>query len=50
MRLADILSAEVRYSGLQTHWAHRLKSLCFRDILLKSVSHAFGADEHSANR
>ena len=37
MRPADILSAEVRRSGLQTRWAHRLKSLCSDGILLNSI-------------
>jgi len=50
VRPADILSAEVRNSGLQTRWTHRLKSLCSRDILLRLQSHAFGTGKHSANR
>ena len=35
---ADILSAAVWHSGLQTRWAHRLKSLCSGGKLLRFVS------------
>jgi DUF971 family protein len=34
VRQSDILSAPVWHSGLQTRWAHRLKSLCSGGILL----------------